>query len=223
MSTSPPGPEPLRLVIADDEALLRDGLGFLLDAQPDLRVVATAADGREAVTAAAEHRPDVVVMDVRMPVLDGIDATAHITARPPPRPRVLVLTTFGNDEYVYGALRAGASGFVLKRTPPAELADAIRTVARGDSLLLPDAARALIARQAAATRRWTAELATLTGRETEVLRLLARGHTNAEIAGELFLGVQTVKTHVGAILTKLSCRDRTQAVIIAYESGLALR
>lgn len=215
------GTASLRLVVADDEVLIRDGLSLLLDSHDDLTVVAGAADGHEAVAAAAAHRPDVVLMDVRMPGLDGIAATARITAGPPPRPRVLVLTTFGHDDHVYGALRAGASGFVLKRTPPGELADAVRVVARGESLLLPDDTRALIARRHRRSDRSTAaRLSTLTPREARVLHLLTAGMSNAEIAREMFLGLQTVKTHVGAVLQKLGARDRTQAALRARSLGL---
>lgn len=214
---------PLRLVIADDEPLVRGGLRMLLDAEPDLSVVADAADGHEAVRAAAAHRPDLVLMDVRMPVVDGILATRRIVAGIPDPPRILVLTTFANDDYLYGALRAGAGGFVLKRARPAEIAAAVRTVAAGGSLVLPESSRLLLAehgRRAEAGRaRWAAALARLSPREREVLGLLADGMTNAEIADHLFLGVQTVKSHVAAVLAKLGARDRTQAVVIAYESG----
>lgn len=205
------------LLIVDDEELVRTGLRAVLDTQPDLDVLGEATDGAEVPGLVGRLRPDVVLMDVRMPAVDGITATRDLLRRPDP-PRVLVLTTFGNDGHVYDALRAGAAGFLLKRTPPAEIVQAVRTVAVGESLLFPAAVRELLAgfgppggdRLAAAG---------LTGREAEVLRLVARGLSNGEIAAELVLGVETVKTHVGNVLAKLGARDRTQAVVRAYESG----
>jgi DNA-binding NarL/FixJ family response regulator len=210
-----------RVLLVDDDALIRAGVRAVLAAEPDLEVVGEAADGAEVVPLARRVRPDVVLMDVRMPAVDGIRATelllrAEWTAA---TPRVLVLTTFENDEYVYDALRAGAAGFLLKRVPPQEIVDAVRLVARGDSLLFPASIRRLAERYApddAARRR---ALPDLTAREAEVLGLVAAGRTNAEIAAELVLGLETVKTHVANLLAKLGARDRTQAVIAAYESG----
>jgi DNA-binding NarL/FixJ family response regulator len=214
--------DPIRVLIADDEGLIRGSLRVLLGAEPDLEVVGEAADGEQAVRLAVERRPDVVLMDLRMPGVDGIEATARICAQHDPRARVLILTTFGSDEYVFAALRAGASGFVLKRAEPAELTHAVRIVAAGAALVLPAAVRERIAAQHGGARNhWDRALARLSPREQQVLRLLATGRSNAEIAGELFLGLQTVKTHVTAVLTKLGARDRTQAVVIAYESGFA--
>ncbi|NGM16086.1 response regulator transcription factor [Verrucosispora sp. CWR15] len=206
------------VLIVDDDELVRIGLRTILDAQPDLRVVAEAADGSEVPPLVARHRPQVVLMDVRMPGIDGIQATRHLLATSAEPPRVLVITTFANDEYVYDALRAGASGFLLKRARPAEVVAAVRVVARGESLLFPAAIRRLVG---AYGRRNADGLraARLTEREAEVLRLMAVGLSNPEIATRLVVGVETVKTHVGNVLTKLGVRDRTQAVIAAYESG----
>jgi len=209
------------ILIADDDELVRLGLRAVLDGEPGLAVVGEAGDGRRAVELAGQLSPRLVIMDIRMPVMDGLAATAAITAGGEGAPRVLVLTTFELDEYVYGALRAGASGFLLKRVPPAELIEAVRIVALGESLVFPAATRRLIEHFAAppgspdACRR----IASLSEREREVLRLVARGRSNAEIADELFVGHETVKTHVKAVLMKLGVRDRTQAVIAAYESG----
>jgi DNA-binding NarL/FixJ family response regulator len=207
-----------RVLLVDDDALVRAGLRAILDAQPDLHVVAEAVDGAEVVGAVTAHRPDVVLMDVRMPGIDGIQATRLLHAKVPDPPRVLVITTFENDEYVYHALRAGASGFLLKRSRPAELLDAVRLVARGDSLVFPAAIRRLAAAYAGDPAGRLPGVR-LTARERDVLRLMAAGRTNGEIAVELVIGAETVKTHVGNVLTKLGCRDRTQAVIAAYESG----
>lgn len=210
-----------RVLVVDDQALVRTGFRMILDAEPDLDVVGEAADGLEAVHVAEAARPDVVLMDIRMPNLDGVEATRRLTAASPAR--VLVLTTFDLDEYVVEALRAGASGFLLKDVPPEELVAAVRTVARGDAVLAPTVTRRLLDRYAArlpAPVRTPPELASLTERELEVLRHLARGQSNAEIAASLYLGETTVKTHVGRILTKLGVRDRVQAVVFAYESGL---
>jgi DNA-binding NarL/FixJ family response regulator len=215
------------VLVADDQAMVREGLVVLLDAQPDLRVVGEAADGSEAVRLAAQLRPDVVLMDVRMPVLDGLEATRRIVGGAAGREttfvRVLVLTTFDEDEYVYGALRAGASGFVLKTSSAQALSDAVRIVAGGDALLAPSATARLLAdftRLGSPQAPDRDRLARLTGREAEILALLARGLSNAEIAGRLVLAEHTVKTHVSRVLTKLGLRDRTQAVIFAYETGI---
>ncbi|MEE6311767.1 response regulator transcription factor [Plantactinospora veratri] len=215
----------IRVLIADDQAMVRQGFGALLAAQPDLLVVGDAANGADAVTAARRLDPDVVLMDVRMPVLDGLAATRQLLGDRPDadRPRVLILTTFDLDDYVYEALRAGASGFLLKDAPAADLVHAVRVVAAGDALLAPAVTRRLIAEFAARPGRdrpRPTSLAGLTPRETEVLRLIARGRSNGEIAAELVVAEQTVKTHVGRILSKLDLRDRAQAVVVAYESGL---
>lgn len=216
---------PITVVIADDQMMVRDGLATLLSAQPDIDVVGQAADGREAVELARALVPDVVVMDVRMPVLDGIAATAQLLGDPPHTdgPRVLVLTTFDVDDHVYDALAAGASGFLLKDAPTADLITAVRVVAGGEALLAPSVTRRLIAdfarRRRARSFRPDAAGA-LTPRELDVLRQVARGLSNAEIAAELVLAEQTVKSHVGRILMKLGLRDRTQAVVYAYENGI---
>ena len=211
----------IRVLIADDQAMVREGFGALLAAQPDLLVVGAAADGAAAVTESRRLDPDVVLMDVRMPVMDGLEATRRLCAAE--GPRVLILTTFDLDDYVYEALRAGASGFLLKDAPAADLVHAVRVVAAGEALLAPSVTRRLIGEFAARPRerrpRPTA-LNALTPRETEVLRLIARGRSNQEIAAELVVAEQTVKTHVGRILAKLGLRDRAQAVVFAYESGL---
>jgi DNA-binding NarL/FixJ family response regulator len=210
----------IRVVLADDQPLVRTGLRMILGDEPDLEVVGEAADGAEAVRLCADTVPDVVLMDVRMPVLDGIDATRAITAAPDP-PRVLVLTTFDLDDVVYEALRAGASGFLLKDAPEERLTTAIRVVADGGSLFAPSVTRRLIeefSRRAAPVP--ATSFASLTERETEVLVQLARGLSNAEIAAALFVTENTVKTHVARVLTKLGVRDRVQAVVLAYESGL---
>ena len=214
-----------KLLIVDDQAMVRQGFGALLAAQPDLLVVGDAADGAQAVSAARRFDPDVVLMDVRMPVMDGIEATRRILSVPPGvhRPRILMLTTFDLDDYVYEALRAGASGFLLKDAPAADLINAVRVVAAGDALLAPSVTRRLIedfASRPRTDRAKPAALNTLTPRETDVLRLIARGQSNAEIADSLVVAEQTVKTHVGRILAKLDLRDRAQAVVFAYESGL---
>ncbi|MFC7550453.1 response regulator [Plantactinospora sp. GCM10030261] len=214
----------IKVLIADDQAMVRQGFGALLAAQPDLLVVGDAANGAEAVTAARRFDPDVVLMDVRMPVLDGLAATRQLVGDGPgDRPRVLILTTFDLDDYVYAALRAGASGFLLKDAPAADLVQAVRVVAAGDALLAPAVTRRLIAEFAARPtpdRPRPVSLAGLTDRETEVLRLIARGRSNTEIAADLVVAEQTVKTHVSRILAKLHLRDRAQAVVVAYESGL---
>jgi DNA-binding NarL/FixJ family response regulator len=212
------------VLIADDQAMVRQGFGALLAAQPDLLVVGDAADGAAAVRECRRLDPDVVLMDVRMPVLDGLEATRQLLAgRPDGRPRVLILTTFDLDDYVYEALRAGASGFLLKDAPAADLVSAVRVVAAGEALLAPSVTRRLIAEFAARPGRdrpRPTTLNALTPRETEVLRLIARGMSNTEIAAELVVAEQTVKTHIGRILAKLALRDRAQAVVLAYETGL---
>lgn len=211
---------PIRVVLADDERMVRTALRVILDAEPDLDVVGEAATGAEAVSVVRELRPDVVLMDVRMPEIDGIRATEQILATLDGPPRIVVVTTFENDSYVYDALRAGASGFLLKRAGADELVQAVRLVARSDSLLFPAAVRGLAAehgrRQASAGAPW---MRRLTDREGDVLRLMATGMTNAEIAERLAVGPATVKTHVASVLAKTGARDRTQAVIAAYESG----
>jgi DNA-binding NarL/FixJ family response regulator len=213
-----------KCLIADDQAMVREGFGALLAAQEDMAVVGQAANGAEAVRLCREVRPDVVLMDVRMPVMDGLDATRQILSRQDDEsgPRVLVLTTFDLDEYVYEALRAGASGFLLKDAPGDELVRAIRVIAAGDALLAPSVTRRLIA-DFARQRRVDAppgSVDALTPRETEILRLIARGLSNTEISEALFIAEQTTKTHVGRVLSKLGLRDRAQAVVFAYESGL---
>ncbi|MBQ0892535.1 response regulator transcription factor [Micromonospora sp. U56] len=209
------------VLIVDDDELIRVGLQAIIDAQPDLRVVGEAADGAEVPPLVARLRPRVVLMDVRMPAIDGIQATRLLLAASADPPRVLVVTTFENDEYVYEALRAGASGFLLKRARPVEVVTAVRAVAAGDSLLFPAAIRRLAgAYGGSGGDRLRA--ARLTEREAEVLRLMTTGLSNTEIAGQLVVGVETVKTHVGNVLAKLGVRDRTQAVIAAYESGFVV-
>ena len=213
-----------RVLVVDDQALLRTAFSSLIDAEDDLEVVGEAADGRQAVELAADLGPDVVVMDVRMPVTDGIQATRQIMSeRTEFVPRVLILTTFDLDEYVFEALRAGASGFVLKSRPLEELLAAIRTVAAGEALLAPSVTRRLIAHFTEADRvpkKTPRGLAELTEREREVLSLVARGLSNAELAETLHVSLPTVKTHVSRILTKLGARDRTQLVILAYQAGI---
>ncbi|WP_019630942.1 response regulator transcription factor [Actinomadura atramentaria] len=206
------------VLLADDERLIRAGLAAIIGAEPDLAVAGEAGDGVEVVEAAARLRPDVVLMDVRMPRLDGLTATRRVLAAPDP-PKVIVVTTFENDEYVYDALKAGASGFLLKRARPEEILHAVRMVAGGDTLLFPAAIRALAAAHGPDAGPGADWHARLTEREADVLRLVARGRSNAEIAADLFVSPQTVKTHVGNLLAKLGARDRTQAVILAYETG----
>lgn len=215
------GPD-IRLLLVDDQALVRMGFRMLLDAEPGVTVVGEAANGAEALRLAAELLPDVVLMDVRMPGLDGIATTRQLLELSPAS-RVIILTTFDLDEYVFAALRAGASGFLLKDTPAEDLVAAVRVVASGDALLAPSVTRRVIeefATSAPPDRAPAIDLAALTEREREVLVLMARGLSNAEIAGELYLGETTVKTHVGRVLMKLQLRDRVQAVVLAYESGL---
>ena len=212
----------IRVVIADDQGMVRSGFSTLLNSEPDIEVIGEAVNGQEAIARAAQLRPDVMLMDVRMPVLDGLQATREITAVPG-APKVLVLTTFDLDDYVYQALRWGASGFLLKDASARELADAVRVVASGDALLAPGVTRRLIAefaRMGAPRGPSRDSLDGLTERECEVLALVARGMSNAEIAGRLVVAEQTIKTHVSRILMKLGLRDRTQAVVLAYETGL---
>ncbi|HET7648082.1 MAG TPA: response regulator transcription factor [Gaiellaceae bacterium] len=207
-----------RILLADDQALVRGGFRLILDAEPDLEVVAEAADGGEAVELAAAARPDVALLDIRMPGLDGIEATRRLVAAQP-ETRVLILTTFDLDEYVVEAFRAGASGFLLKTAPPHQLVAAVRTVREGDALLAPASTRRLI-QQAARPPAVAPALEELTAREHEVLRLLARGLSNTEIATELVVEPSTVKSHVASVLAKLGLRDRIHAVVFAYESGV---
>ncbi len=214
---------PIRILIVDDQALIRSGIRLILEAETGLSVIGEASDGREALEMATRTRPDVVLMDVRMPVMDGIEATKRlINSNLDPGPGVLILTTFDLDEYVYAAIRAGASGFLLKDAPPDDLIHAIRVVARGEALLAPTVTRRLIEEFAARPEPDAAPegMDELTEREIEVLRSLAAGLSNAEIADALFVSEATVKTHISHILTKLDLRDRVQAVVVAYESGL---
>ena len=212
----------IRVVVADDQGMVRSGFSVLLNAQPDIEVIAEAVNGREAIARAGALHPDVILMYVRMPVLDGLQATREITAMPDP-PKILMLTTFDLDDYVYEALRSGASGFLLKDASADELANAVRLVAAGDALLAPGITRRLIsefARMGAPRSPGRKQIEGLTERESEVLALVARGMSNSEIADHLVVAGQTVKTHVSRILMKLGLRDRTQMVVLAYESGL---
>jgi DNA-binding NarL/FixJ family response regulator len=216
----------VKIVVADDHQVVRTGFAELLGTQPDFTVAGTARDGAEAVELCRQARPDVILMDVRMPVMDGIEATRQLTASGGDAPRVLILTTFDLDEYVYDALRAGASGFLLKDVTAERLFDAVRVVAAGEALLAPAVTRRLISEFAKQRPRPPAPspgaLAVLTPRETQVLRLVAEGLSNTEIAARLVVTDETVKTHVSRILSKLGLRDRTQAVVTAYESGLVV-
>lgn len=209
----------ISVLLVDDEPLARAGLRAILTAQPGIEVVGEAADGVSVVSLVRQLRPDVIAMDVRMPLMDGIETTRAVLRVIPDAPKILIVTTFENDDYVYDALRAGADGFLLKRARPAEIANAVRTVAEGDSLLYPAAVRSLAAGRSNAPARAVLERANLTEREATVLRLMTQGLSNAEIAAQIYLGTETVKTHVSSILAKLGARDRTQAVIAAYESG----
>jgi DNA-binding NarL/FixJ family response regulator len=215
----------IRVVLADDQALVRRGFRLILETEPDLEVAGEAENGEQAVTAARADRPDVVLMDIQMPGLDGLEATRRILAEPGNQTRVLILTTFERDDYVFSALQIGASGFLLKTAPPEELVAAVRVVARGEALLSPSVTRRVIQRFAGqpAPPPPSAELDRLTPREREVLRLIAEGLSNAEIAAELFVGEATVKTHISNVLAKLGLRDRVHAVIFAYQQGIAAR
>ncbi|KOU19462.1 LuxR family transcriptional regulator [Streptomyces sp. WM6372] len=215
--------DPIKVMIADDQMMVRQGFTVLLNAQPDIEVVGQAVDGADAVAKVAGLGPDVVLMDIRMPGMGGIEATSIITAAPDSTVKVLVLTTFDLDEYVYEALRAGASGFLLKDASADQLAEAVRVVAAGEALLSPNITKRLItefSRMGAPRAPSKARIDELTERETEVLSLIAQGLSNAEIAAHLMVAEQTVKTHVGRILVKLGLRDRTQAAVFAYETGL---
>ncbi len=219
-------PASIRIVVADDHEVVRTGFAGLLDTQPDFTVVGTAADGAEAVRISHDRAPDVVLMDIRMPGMDGIEATRHLTRPGDGPPRVLILTTFDLDRYVYEAIRAGASGFLLKDVTAERLFEAVRVIAAGDALLAPAITRRLITEFAALHRPpdapQSSALASLTARETQVLRLVAEGLSNLEIAGRLTVTEETVKTHVSRVLAKLGLRDRTQAVVTAYETGLVI-
>jgi DNA-binding NarL/FixJ family response regulator len=213
----------VRIVVADDHDIVRSGFAGLLGTQPEFTVVGTARDGVEAVRLGRELRPDVVLMDIRMPRMDGIEATRQLAGQRPHRPRILILTTFDLDQYVYDALRAGASGFLLKDTTAEQLFDAVRVIAAGDALLAPGITRRLIsefAQRPSTAPQPTPPLEDLTPRETEVLKLMAQGLSNAEIAGHLVVTEETIKTHVSRVLNKLGLRDRTQAVVVAYETRL---
>lgn len=213
---------PVTVLIADDEELTRTGLRALLSAKPDLEVVGEATDGAEVLPLVRATRPDVVLMDVRMPGMDGIEATRQLRSALEDPPKVVVITTFESDEHVYDALRAGADGFILKRTPSQAIAHAIRLVVTGDSVLFPDAVRRLVAARPLPPVGPAVGHAPLTARETEILRLMATGLSNPDIAGRLTVSLETVKTHVSNLLTKLGAQNRTQAVILAYESGLVI-
>jgi DNA-binding NarL/FixJ family response regulator len=213
----------IRVLIADDQALVRGGFRVMLDSEPDMEVVGEAADGEEAVELTLQLVPDVVLMDIRMPGVDGLEATRRLVRSAPSSVHVLILTTFDLDEYVYEAMLAGASGFLVKDVPPAELAHGVRTVALGDALLAPTVVRRLLAefvRRPPPGSKTPPELEELTGRELEVLTLIARGRSNAQIAADLVVSETTIKTHVTHVFQKLSLRDRVQAVVLAYETGL---
>ena len=223
--TAPGLPNPIRVLVVDDQELVRSGFCVILDAVDGVEVVGEAGNGEAAVAAVAAHRPDVVLMDIRMPGMDGLEATRLITRQSPAAPKVVILTTFDIDDYVYEALRAGASGFLLKDSPRHDLIAAVRAAAAGDALLAPSVTRRLIeafARRPPETLPSPSRLASLTTREQDVLLLLARGRSNSEIAAALFVTEATVKTHVGNVLAKLGLRDRVQAVILAYETGMVV-
>ncbi|WP_069162689.1 response regulator [Nocardia altamirensis] len=223
--TDSPDENRIRVLIADDEALVRAGFRVLVDSAADLTVLGEAGNGGEAVRLTRQLRPDVVLMDIRMPIMDGLEAMRHIAAGGADGPNVLIVTTFDQDEHVFQALRSGASGFILKDSPPEELLHAIRVVAKGDALLTPSITRRMIsafARQPTAPATPPDLLAALTDREREVLEHVAAGRSNAEIAETLHLSVATVKTHVGRLLTKLAVRDRAQLVVLAYETGIVI-
>ena len=223
--TAPAEPAPIRVLVVDDQELVRLGFCVILDAADGITVVGEAANGEAAVSQVAAHEPDVVLMDIRMPGMDGLEATRLITQGPAGGPKVVMLTTFDLDDYVYEALRAGASGFLLKDSPRHDLIAAVRAAAAGDALLAPSVTRRLIeafARRPPETSPSPSQLASLTARERDVLLLLARGRSNAEIASVLFVSEATVKTHVGNLLAKLGLRDRVQAVILAYETGIVV-
>ena len=214
----------LRVLVVDDQALVRRGFALVLGHESDIQVVGEVGNGLEAIAAARKLQPDIILMDIRMPELDGLESTARILAEAQNNVRIIILTTFDPDEYVYRALRAGASGFVLKDIPPEALVDAVRTVAEGGAMLAPTITRRLInqfAQQMGVNRHFGERLQRLTGREREVLQALADGKNNAEIAETLFIGAATVKTHVSSLLSKLDVRDRAQAVVFAYECGVA--
>jgi DNA-binding NarL/FixJ family response regulator len=212
----------VRVVLVDDQALIRTGFKMILETEDDIEVVGEASDGEQAISVTRSVRPDVVLMDVQMPTMDGLEATGHIVRDTNIPSRIVILTTFERDDYVFEALRAGASGFLLKNAPSDELVHAVRVVAAGDALLAPSVTRKVIEGfiRRPAARRNDVELGRLTERETEILRLLATGKSNSELATHLFVGEGTIKTHVSSVLTKLGLRDRMQAVIFAYESGL---
>ena len=212
----------IRVLLVDDQAMVRAGIHMILEAENDIRVVGEAEDGAKAVAAAHKLKPDVVLMDIQMPLMNGLEATRQITQTPGNTCRILILTTFERDDYVFEALRAGASGFILKNAPPEDLISAVRVVAEGNALLAPSVTRRIINEFAQRTPRvdLKAGLSSLTEREIEVMRLIAKGKTNAEIAADLFVGETTVKTHISNLFAKLDLRDRVQAVVYAYESGL---
>ena len=213
----------ITVLLADDQAMVRAGFRMLLEAEPDIQVVGEAENGAIAVSAVRSLKPDVILMDIQMPVMDGLEATGHIVAEQSKVPtRVLILTTFERDEYIFESLRSGASGFILKNAPPEDLINAIRVVADGNALLAPSVTRRIIAEftKKPVPKTYEEEMKRLTEREIEVLRLVARGKTNEEISCKLVIGEATVKTHVSNVLTKLNLRDRVQAVVFAYESGL---
>jgi len=212
----------IKVVLVDDQAMVRAGIHMILEAEPDIKVVGEAIDGAKAIEAAASLKPDVVLMDIQMPVMNGLDATRRIIQTPRNKSRVLILTTFERDDYVFEALRAGASGFILKNAPPEDLIEAVRVIAEGNALLAPSVTKRIIKEftQRPVRQNMKDKLKNMTDREIEVLRLIAKGKTNAEIAADLFVGEATVKTHISNLLTKLDLRDRVQAVVYAYESGL---